>query len=153
MLNAKRVQCGAPECLRLHTNARQRQFHRKWRERTGENYRTRFDSCYKPGARQRNPEGYARNDLARAARKRGASEVEKIDRLEIFERDHWRCGLCRERVGKKLSWPHPRSASLDHVVPLVAGGSHTRANVQLAHLECNIRKNARGYGEQLALIG
>jgi 5-methylcytosine-specific restriction endonuclease McrA len=45
------------------------------------------------------------------------------------------------------------SASLDHIVPLACDGDHVRANVHLAHLICNVRKNARGGGEQLMLFG
>lgn len=42
-----------------------------------------------------------------------------------------------------LVYPNPLSASLDHVVPLAWGGEHTAANVQLAHLKCNVAKGAR----------
>lgn len=36
----------------------------------------------------------------------------------------------------------PLSASIDHIVPIAKGGSHTRENVQIAHLFCNIEKNS-----------
>lgn len=88
----------------------------------------------------------------RRAQKSGA-ESEKFSSTDIYERDGWRCGLCRRRVNKRLVWPHPMSASLDHTIPLVHGGPHTRANVKLAHLRCNVRKNAGGGNEQLLLIG
>ncbi|MCK4625025.1 MAG: HNH endonuclease [Phycisphaerae bacterium] len=51
-----------------------------------------------------------------------------------------------------LKYPHRRSASLDHIVPISQGGHHTRKNVQLAHLGCNIQKRA-SRGHQLRLIG
>ena len=38
------------------------------------------------------------------------------------------------------------SASLDHVMPLIAGGQHTRHNTQIAHWICNVRKGARATG-------
>ncbi len=62
---------------------------------------------------------------------------------EVFERDGWVCGICGQLIDPVLKWPEPRSASLDHVLPLAAGGEHTRANTQAAHLICNIRKGAR----------
>lgn len=71
----------------------------------------------------------------------------------IADRDHWRCHICKTRVGKKIAWPHVRSASLDHVVPLSKGGAHDPSNVRLAHLGCNSAKGNRGGGEQLLLIG
>lgn len=80
-------------------------------------------------------------------------EVEDFTPAEIYERDRWRCGICRGRVGKSLKWPHPRSASIDHIIPVIEGGGHVRANVRLAHLVCNTSRGARGGGEQLMLIG
>jgi 5-methylcytosine-specific restriction endonuclease McrA len=71
---------------------------------------------------------------------------EKFDPLEVFERDGWTCMLCGQPVDKRLIWPDEMSKSLDHNVPLVAGGLHTRANCQLAHLICNIRKGGRSTG-------
>ena len=89
----------------------------------------------------------------RRAAIRGAREVERFTDVEIFERDGWRCGICGGPVDRRLRYPHPLSASLDHIVPLSEGGTHERANVQLAHFICNSRKGARAVGEQLALVG
>lgn len=69
--------------------------------------------------------------------------VESFDRLEIFDRDEWQCGLCGEQVDPTARHPDPLSASLDHVVPISLGGQHSRANAQCAHLGCNVRKGAR----------
>ncbi len=71
-----------------------------------------------------------------------AGAAERFDPREVFERDGWVCGLCFSAIDPDLRWPDPLSASLDHVLPLVAGGEHTRANTQAAHLQCNIRKGA-----------
>lgn len=60
----------------------------------------------------------------------------------IFERDAWVCGLCSELVDSALKWPHPMSASLDHVVPMSRGGDHVPENTQCAHLRCNLVKGA-----------
>lgn len=87
----------------------------------------------------------------RAASKRKAP-AERFPRKEIYERDHWQCGLCGKRVDKRLKPPHLMSASLDHIVPLAKGGAHTRQNVQCAHWLCNTRKSA-GPGGQLRMFG
>jgi 5-methylcytosine-specific restriction endonuclease McrA len=47
----------------------------------------------------------------------------------------------------------PLAATIDHIVPLAAGGDDTKANVQLAHRRCNTRKGARGGEQQLRLVG
>lgn len=80
-------------------------------------------------------------------------DAESIDRDDIGIRDGWRCGLCGDRVRPELAWPDPRSASLDHIVPLSRGGRHARDNVQISHLTCNVAKGNRGGGEQLFLVG
>ena len=79
----------------------------------------------------------------RRARIRGLPS-ERIDRYRVFERDEYVCGLCGEPVDRRLSYPDPMSASLDHVVPIARGGSHTYGNVQCSHLECNVRASVKG---------
>lgn len=81
------------------------------------------------------------------------SGAELIDRDEIGARDGWRCGLCHLRVDRLLGYPNPMSASLDHIQPLSLGGLHARANVQIAHLSCNISKGNRVANDQLLLFG
>ena len=67
-------------------------------------------------------------------------EFEQFERAEIFTRDGWVCGLCSSPIDPAAAWPAPGSASIDHIVPWARGGSHTRANVQAAHLACNVAK-------------
>jgi 5-methylcytosine-specific restriction endonuclease McrA len=85
------------------------------------------------------------------ARKYGV-EYTPLNRLLVFQRDGYRCGICGKKVNKRLKYPHPMSVSLDHVVPMALGGGHTYANVQCAHLICNGRKSHLGAGDQLALL-
>lgn len=78
---------------------------------------------------------------ARQALKRGVA-AEVFEFREVFDRDGWICGLCAEPVDPELRWPDPLSVSLDHVIPLSRGGSHSRANTQCSHLRCNVSKGA-----------
>lgn len=143
--------CALPECGLLFVPFREGQ--RCCSERHGKllyNRESRADGRQPPspwGDRRR------KNHQARRARKKGAATGAPVIRSKIAERDGWRCHLCGERVGKTLAWPHPRSASLDHVVPLSKGGAHDPVNVRLAHLACNTAKNDRAVGEQLILFG
>jgi len=86
----------------------------------------------------------AKASAMRRARKYGNGKVESIAPRAVFERDHWVCGICGGKVDGKLKAPDPYSASLDHIVALAAGGTHTWDNVQCAHLICNMRKHDRG---------
>ncbi|WP_239701690.1 HNH endonuclease [Yimella sp. NH-Cas1] len=72
-----------------------------------------------------------------------AATAERFDPREVYERDGWVCGLCGEAVDRSLRWPDLMSPSLDHVTPLIANGEHSRANTQLAHWICNVRKGAK----------
>jgi hypothetical protein len=90
-------------------------------------------------------------------RRRGllaSAYVEDVSRAVLAKRDRWRCQLCGKKVDRTLRAPHPMSSSIDHIVPISAGGEHSYANTQLAHLGCNITKGHRTtQATQLALIG
>lgn len=77
---------------------------------------------------------------------------EHVGRLTIYERDHWRCGLCGHKARRDVSWNHPLAPTLDHIIPLARGGTHESRNVHCAHRQCNAAKSDRGGGEQLALL-
>lgn len=93
----------------------------------------------------------------RRARERGAF-VAPVNRKEIYERDGWRCHICRKKVRKNAVVPHPLAPTIDHVIPLVPlpgqeAGTHEPANARTAHFLCNALKGNRGGNEQLLLIG
>lgn len=77
----------------------------------------------------------------RRARRHGVT-YEPVDRREVYVRDGYVCGVCLELVNPELQFPHPLSASLDHVIPISKGGPHLYWNVQTAHLWCNLMKGA-----------
>ena len=106
-----------------------------WYASNGKNPRFCSTKCAKPGRNKANWK-YLN---ARRARLRAAF-VESFDRLEIFERDGWTCGICHQAIDPDVKHPDPMSASLDHIVPIARGGEHSRANAQAAHLTCNVRK-------------
>ena len=111
-----------------------------YKAKHGVSYRTLFKT--KP---EQYGERHRKRDAVRRARKAGAT-VESFTHLEVYERDQWVCGICGDPVDKTLSYPHPLSPSLDHVVPLARQGKHSRANTRLAHLNCNVRRGV-GHAE------
>lgn len=100
-------------------------------------------------------EAKRKRDAIRSHRRRAVArgaESENVDRDRVGERDRWRCGVCSKKVDRTLKHPDPGSPSLDHVVPLAEGGAHTYANTRITHLRCNVLRQHRGGGEQLALL-
>jgi 5-methylcytosine-specific restriction endonuclease McrA len=93
-----------------------------------------------------------RRQSDRRAREREAF-VETVQPRAIFERDKWRCHICKRKLRPERRHPHLRAATLDHLVPLDRGGLHEPANVATACFSCNSAKGNRGGNEQLLLIG
>lgn len=63
-----------------------------------------------------------------------------IKHLEVFERDEWVCHICKNLINKHLRGDNWWRATLDHVLPLSRGGTHTWDNVAAAHWICNMEK-------------
>ena len=82
----------------------------------------------------------------RRARKRGIAH-ETIDLPNLLARDKFKCGICAKAISVKHRYPHPLSPSIDHIIPLSKGGSHTWVNVQDSHHECNQLKRAKAMGQ------
>jgi 5-methylcytosine-specific restriction endonuclease McrA len=82
-----------------------------------------------------------KNDPIRRARKRNAT-IEKFDPLEILERDNWICYICGVKTNPQLRGSYDHNApELDHIVPLAAGGDHSRENTACACRQCNNKKS------------
>ena len=124
-------------------------------------FRAAMSPASKAAAAARRREWVARNGrvqstIAAEHRRRArlaGGEVEKFANVEIFERDGWKCGICRRAISPGLAYPDPMSVSLDHIVPISRGGGHTRANTRASHLSCNVRRGiGRDVADQLALL-
>lgn len=81
--------------------------------------------------------------------------IPSLIRRYIMERDEWSCHICDGRISKRLQSPHPDSATIDHLLPLAAGGTNEIDNLAAAHRRCNLAKGAgtAPRGDQLRLIG
>ena len=52
------------------------------------------------------------------------------------------CGICGRPVDFSLKYPHPLSATIDHIIPVSKGGHPSDIeNMQLAHFSCNRQKS------------
>lgn len=65
---------------------------------------------------------------------------DKIEHLTLFNLHGWICVICKDPIDPKLRQPNPLAATVEHVVPLCLGGTHTWDNVGPAHASCNFAK-------------
>lgn len=88
----------------------------------------------------------------RRARKANAT-IERVDEAYVYMRDSYTCQICHKRLAMSRSVPHPKAPTIDHIIPLVAGGDHSHANVRAAHFICNSLKGGNATDDQLLLVG
>lgn len=116
------------------------------------------DACKIERKRQeirRAKQKYGRNHRQRA-RHHGVKYISFPVR-SIYERDGYKCQLCGKQVLPKAAYRkrdgkiHPRSPTIDHIVPMCKGGNHEPTNCQTACFSCNTKKGAAA-GGQLRLV-
>jgi 5-methylcytosine-specific restriction endonuclease McrA len=117
-------------------------------EFVGRNRRVRYCSepCNTEAWKRQNVERVRRLERERVSRRRAlilGTSVEKFGEADVRERHGDDCYLCERTIDYALPWPDPASPSMDHIVPLSLGGTHTLDNVAMTHLRCNNKKNAR----------
>lgn len=103
--------------------------------------------------REKNPEKYKErvkkhrnhgNRHISRAKKYGCDYEYGITLAKVIAKDNNICQICGEpcdRTSKEWGSAGLLYPSIDHIVPLSRGGSHTWDNVQLAHLICNSYKS------------
>jgi 5-methylcytosine-specific restriction endonuclease McrA len=72
---------------------------------------------------------------------------ELIDAARVIARDGNVCQLCGKKTRIMASCQHDLYPSVDHIIPLACGGTHTYDNVQCAHRGCNSRKRDQRIGQ------
>lgn len=102
-------------------------------------YRRRMNEAVRAWIKD-NPERMAVHYHAKRARRAAAPTVGEIDLSALWTGV---CGICGGDMDADLTYPHPMSRSVDHIMPLAIGGAHEQSNLQYAHLSCNVRKGAR----------
>ena len=99
----------------------------------------------------RNAERRRTDRERRRATKRNAYRAD-VHRAKVYASDGYRCHLCGKKTDPTKSVPHPKAPTIDHVIPLAAGGTHEPDNCRTACFLCNATKGDRGGGEQLLLL-
>lgn len=63
-----------------------------------------------------------------------------IDHLILFELHGWMCWVCKDSINPRIRMPNLWAATVEHIIPLCKGGTHTWDNVAPAHAFCNFSK-------------
>jgi len=88
----------------------------------------------------------------RRARKHAAF-VENVDVMLHLQWQDGKCYHCNHLIRIDKAVPHPKSLTLDHLVPLALGGEHSYANTVASCFKCNCAiKGVKAIGEQLKLV-
>ena len=89
-----------------------------------------------------NPERATAAHLRRRARKLSVP-ADDVPLSVLLADQGSACYLCGEPINDAILHPDPMSGSIDHVIPLVRGGTGLRDNLRAAHLVCNLRKGTK----------
>lgn len=86
----------------------------------------------------------ANRDRRHRERVAGVGLAGSITLREVADRDGWRCHICHKAVPDRESKSRSLDPTIDHLIPLAAGGEHVPENVALAHFLCNSKRGAVG---------
>jgi hypothetical protein len=82
--------------------------------------------------------------------KRAGVAYQYVIKEKVFERDGWRCHICKQKTPPKLMGTYNnRAPELDHIVPLSIGGPHVYENVKCCCRRCNGDKSCKPLGQPM----
>ena len=84
---------------------------------------------------------------ARAKKRANGGSHTGSDIIDIMRLQNNRCALCRIKIGVKIKY------EVDHIVPVSAGGSNDRRNLQCLCKKCNNAKAAKDQIDYVRTLG
>lgn len=122
-----------------------REASRRWRAKNPDLNRER--QCgYTEAWRAENPDQsreMSREDSRKLRARKRELTVEGIDYDDIWSRQGGYCYLCNGSMDRHIPYldddrrVNPEFASVDHLIPISKGGSHTSENLAFMHMACN----------------
>lgn len=106
------------------------------------------DECKRKAER----EALRRSNLRRDRMIAAAAIDAMVTRESVWKRQGGRCAMCKRKTTMRKE-STPRQATIDHIVPISKGGTHTQDNTQLLCRDCNCkRKGDKAFGQRF-LVG
>lgn len=100
--------------------------------------------CYKEICKKRKKEENRKKEIRRRHKLRDNGNVNyAITLSKALDRLGDTCAICGVKVDATVHSNHDLYPSIDHIVPVALGGTHTWDNVQIAHRICNTIKGAQ----------
>ena len=96
------------------------------------------DECKRKASRVKSE--IRKSERLKRARSNGPFDAD-IDIYKLIERDGGHCYLCGDDVLFSYHYNDPKYPTIEHVLPISKGGSHSWDNVKVACRECNTRKS------------
>ncbi|KTW22503.1 hypothetical protein NS341_07555 [Staphylococcus xylosus] len=66
-----------------------------------------------------------------------------MDIYKLIERDGKQCYLCGDAVSFDCHYNSPKYPTIEHVLAIANGGTHSWENVKVACRDCNTRKGTK----------
>ena len=83
-----------------------------------------------------------KSNRTKIAKKNGKYD-NSISLEKLFARDKGICYICGKHLDLNAYYNYPSAPTIEHVIPIIKGGTHTWDNVKLACRQCNSKKGSK----------
>lgn len=80
------------------------------------------------------------------------SDGDEISSLVLFELYGWTCYICKHQIDRRKRLPDWGAGTIEHLIPISKGGTHTWDNCVPAHARCNFNKGDLSLEEYTVIL-
>lgn len=115
-------------------------------EYCGRTFEQHYGNCFcseKCRKKQYNLRKRRKRSVRTKQAKRNGNYDKSITLAKVYKRDHGVCYICGKHLILNDDYNRSGAPTIEHVVPICKGGTHTWDNVRLACRACNIAKGTK----------